>query len=496
MEWKLTREPLASLEMDAIIVFHANEGKSVQGVAREVDEALGFRISNLIAAGEISGDFTEVTDMHNWGKIPAGRVFVVGLGDEGKLELHSFKNAVATAARAAKHKKVKSLGIDCPSFMIERYNSVDVIQSIVEGIELGSYQHHSYKSEDKSESLEEIRVFGDQVKDSAFAAGVERGRIFARATNFARYLVHEPANFMTPEALADHARAIAEKRGIELDILTEDRLRELGMNALLSVAEGSANRPRMIVLSYKGAPESDDVIGLVGKGVTFDSGGLQLKPGKGMGEMKDDMGGAAAVLAAMDAIGELRPHSNVIAVIPACENMTGSRAFRPGDVIRSFSGKTIEVHHTDAEGRLILADAIAYAKHLGATRLVDIATLTGGVVVALGHVASGLMSNDAQWAEEVKKAARIAGERVWELPMYEEYEQYVDSEIADVKNDAGSTASCIQGGLFLRRFAEPVPWVHLDIAGTVTAPEEKGIFVKGATGTGVRTLIQLAICQG
>jgi leucyl aminopeptidase len=482
--------------MDAIIVFHSNERKSVQGAARAVDEALGFRISNLIAAGEISGNFAEVTNMHNWGKIPAGRVFVVGLGDESKLELHSFKNAVATAARAAKNKKVKSLGIDCPSFMIERYNPVDVIQSIVEGIELGSYQHHTYKSEEKSKDLEAIWVSSNNIKESAFEAGIERGRIFARATNFARYLVHEPANLLTPEVLSDHARVIAEKRDLQLEILTEERLKELGMNALLSVAGGSVNRPRMIVLSYQGAPESNDVVGLIGKGVTFDSGGLQLKPEKGMDEMKDDMGGAAAVLAAMDAIGELRPHSNVIAVIPACENMTGSRAFRPGDVIRSFSGKTIEVHHTDAEGRLILADAIAYAKHLGVTRLVDVATLTGGVVVALGHEATGLMTNDAKWADEVKTAARIAGERVWELPMYDEYEEYVRSEIADVKNDAGSPASCIQGGMFLRQFAESTPWVHLDIAGTVSSPTEKGIYVKGATGTGVRTLIQLAVCQG
>jgi leucyl aminopeptidase len=230
--------------------------------------------------------------------------------------------------------------------------------------------------------------------------------------------------------------------------------------------------------------------------VTFDSGGLQLKPSPFMLDMKEDMAGAAAVLAAMDAIGELRPHSNVLAVIPVCENMVNGQAYRPGDVIRSFSGKTIEVAHTDAEGRVILADAISYAKRKGATRLVDVATLTGAVVVALGHEATGMMSNDEEWADEVKAAARIAGERMWELPMYKEYGIYVESEIADVKNEGGSPAGCIQGGLFLQAFAEETPWVHLDIAGSATAPRESGIFAKGATGVAVRTLIQLAVRFG
>ncbi|MFC7442290.1 leucyl aminopeptidase [Laceyella putida] len=496
MEWKLTREPLASVATDGIIVFHSKERESTQGMAREIDEALGFRISSLIAAGEITGELGEVTQLHNWGKIPSGRVIVVGLGEETSIDLHQFKHAIAEASRAAKQKGLKSVGIGCPSFIIERYNSVDVVQAIVEGVELGTYQHQTYQTVEKKKELESVLIISPQLKDSAAQAGIERGQIFARATNYARFLSHEPANLLTPQQFVDYAKQIAEKRGLEIEVLEEARLEELGMRALLSVARGSETGARMIVMSYQGAPESREVLGLVGKGVTFDSGGIQVKPWQGMNEMKEDMAGAAAVLAAMDAIGELRPHSNVLAVMPVCENMISGQSYRPGDVIHSFSGKTIEVVHTDAEGRIILADAISYAKRKGATRLVDVATLTGAVIVALGHEATGVMSNDEEWVSEVKTAARIAGERMWELPMYKEFETYVKSEIADVKNEGGSPAGCIQGGLFLREFAEETPWVHLDIAGTATVPRESGIFVKGATGVAVRTLIQLAVRFG
>ncbi|SEN07729.1 leucyl aminopeptidase [Lihuaxuella thermophila] len=493
MEWKITKEPLESLATDAIIVFHSQGGESVQGYARKVDKALDYRISSLISEGEITGELGEITILHNWGKIPSGRVIISGLGKEDRADLGRLKHAVAVAARKAQKLGLKQLGLGCPSFLIERYNSVDVVQAIVEGVELGTYQHQSYKSEQKKKEIETVWLFVESISESAVQAGIERGQVFARATNFARFLVHEPGNYLTPEKLAFHAKRIAEKRELSIDILTKEQLVEQGMHALLAVSGGSANPPRMIVLSYQGAPESREILGLVGKGVTFDSGGLQIKPSSSMNGMKGDMAGAAAVLGAMDAIGKLKPHCNVLAVIPACENMTGDHAYRPGDVIRTYSGKTIEVHHTDAEGRIVLADAIAYAKRLGATKLVDVATLTGAVIVALGYEASGLMTNHEAWGNEVKTAARIVGERVWELPMFDEYEEYVKSEIADVKNDAGAPAGSIQGGMFLKHFAGDTPWVHLDIAGTAESKKEHGIHLKGATGAMVRTLVQLAI---
>jgi leucyl aminopeptidase len=496
MEWKLTREPLASLSADAIVVFHFQKRESLLGVTREIDEALGFRISNLISLGEITGKFGEITTLHNWGKIPSGRVFVVGLGKEGKLDLPAFKDAVAAVARTAKKKGIDSLGIGCPSIVIERYNPVDVVQSVVEGMELGTYEHHTYKQEQSKKKINAVWISDATLRESAFEAGKQRGQIFSKATNYARYLVHEPGNRMTPDQLAEEARQIAEKRNLKADIITTGRLEELGMYGLLSVAQAGAHDPYMLVLTYQGAPDSQEVLGLIGKGITFDSGGLQIKPARLMGEMKDDMAGGAAVLAAMDAIGELQPHFNVCAVIPVCENGVGTKAYRPGDVISTFSGKTVEIQHTDAEGRVVLADAIAYAKRLGVTRIVDVATLTGAVQVALGYEVTGLMSNDEKWAEEVKAAARIAGEKVWELPLYEEYDEYLKSDIADLKNEGGFPAGAIQGGMFLKAFAGDTPFVHLDIGGTVESPKEKGIFVKGATGVMTRTLIQLAVRLG
>ncbi len=493
MEWKTTKEALESLATDAIILFHAQGRESAQGYARKVDQALGYRISSLISEGEITGELGEVTILHNWGKIPSGRVVISGLGQEDKVDLGRIKHAVATAARKVQKLGMKQVGIGCPSYLVERYNSVDVVQAIVEGMELGTYQHQSFKSAQKKKEIEKVWLYLDSISESAVEAGIERGKVFARATNFAKFLVHEPGNYLTPEKLAFYAREVAEKRELSIDILTEEHLEEQGMNALLAVSRGSANPPRMIVLSYQGAPESREILGLVGKGITFDSGGLQIKPSASMYGMKGDMAGAAAVLGAMEAIGKLKPHCNVLAVIPACENMTGDHAYRPGDVIRTYSGKTIEVHHTDAEGRIVLADAISYAKRLGATKLVDVATLTGAVIVALGYETSGLMTNHEDWGNEVKTAARIAGERVWELPLFDEYEEYVKSEIADVKNDAGSPAGSIQGGMFLKHFAGDTPWVHLDIAGTAESKKENGIQLKGATGAMVRTLVQLAI---
>jgi len=492
MEWKLTREPLASLATDAIMVFHKKDEKSTQGVTRKVDEALGFRISSLISEGEVTGELGEVTVLHNWGKIPSNRVIVVGLGNEDKWTLNALKDAIATGARLAAKKGCKSLGIGFPSLLFDRFNTVDVIQAIVEGCEFGSYRYPHYRSKVEKERELTVWIAHESVKESAFEAGIARGSLFAKATNFARTLTQEPPNRLTPVRLAEVAMKIADQKGMTAQILTEKELEKMGMDALLSVAKASGNPPRMIVLQYQGAPESKETLGLIGKGVTFDSGGIQVKTWKGMDEMKDDMAGAAAVLAAMDAIGDLRPHANVIAVIPACENMISGNGYRPGDVIKSFSGKTIEVMHTDAEGRVILADAISYAKRLGATKLVDVATLTGAVVVALGYEVTGMCANDPDWAQEVKTAARIAGERVWEFPMDDIYQRYVKSEIADVKNVSGSEAGVIQGGLFLQVFAEDTPWVHLDIGGTVLFPHEEGCNLKGPTGVMTRTLIQLA----
>jgi leucyl aminopeptidase len=497
MNIRVSTANIETIAADCVIVTYCEDHENVRGYTGEVDRALDHRISELIADREIKGKYAEVTLIHNWGKIPPKRTLIVGLGKEEKLTVARVRDAIATAVRYARQKGMKKLSFAISNYYVEKnlWNPVDIVQGVVEAVKLGTYRYQGYKKADEQETtIEEfVLVVDEQLKMEAIEAGLERAEAAASSTNLARDLVNEPANRMTPAILADRAKQVAHKRNLEINILHKQELEELGMGALLAVGLASVNEPKMIVMKYFGAADSQEIVGLVGKGVCFDSGGIQVKPDEHMGEMKTDMAGAAAVIAAMDAIGTLRPHVNVIAVIPACENMIAGNNLKPSDVIQSFAGKTIEIIHTDAEGRLILADAIAYSKHLGATHLVDVATLTGSVISALGYVATGLITNNQVWAEEVKTAARIAGEKVWELPNFEEYQEYIESEIADIKNDAGRPAGCIQGGIFIGAFAEETPWVHLDIAGTATSAKEQGHNPKGATGVAVRTLVQLAV---
>ncbi|SFT04751.1 leucyl aminopeptidase [Marininema halotolerans] len=494
MDWKITKEPVISLAVDCLMVLHTNGGESIRGCAGDVDLALEHRLSQLISEGEITGHYQETVLIHNWGKIPAKRLLVLGLGKDEALTLDKIRDGMAVAVRRARQAGVKQLALGCSKAFSRRWNAADFIQAIVEGVELGLYCYDGYKHEEESKNeIKSICLAMEGISDSALEAGLARGRAFAIGVNRARDLANEPANKLTPQILAERAITIAEKQGLAVEVLDEERLQELNMDALLSVARASVNPARMIVLKYQGAPETKETLGLIGKGVTFDSGGIQVKPDTGMEKQKGDMAGAAAVLGAMEAIGELKPHCNVLAVIPTCENMISGNNYRPGDVIGSFSGKTIEIHHTDAEGRLILADGLAYARRLGATSLVDVATLTGGVIIALGYTVTGLMTNNSDWATQVKEASRIAGEKVWELPLEDEVEEYLKSDLADIKNDGGRPAQTCQGGVFLRHFVEDVPWVHLDIAGTAQWRSGEGIHRKGATGVAVRTMAQLAM---
>lgn len=497
MQIKISTEKISTIATDCLIVTYCEDQDNVKGYTKTVDEALEHRISQLIAEKEIKGKFGEVTLLHNWGKIPAKRTLVLGLGKEDKLTVGKVRDAIGIAARYAQEKGVKNITFGVSNYYVEKklWNPVDIVQGVIEGVKLGTYHFPGYKrKEETSNSLRDfILVVDSGLRQDAIQAGIERAEAAAYATNLARDMINEPGNKMTPEVLAERAKQIAYRRNLDITVLNKSDLEELGMGALLAVGQASANEPKMIVMKYMGAPESKEVLGFVGKGITFDTGGIQVKPDEHMGEMKTDMAGAAAVIAAMDAIGALRPHVNVMAVVPACENMIAGNNLKPADVITSFAGKTIEVTHTDAEGRLILADGVAYAKHLGATKLVDVATLTGAVIVALGYAATGLITNNEEWAEEVKAAAQIAGEKVWQLPNYEEYQEYIESTIADLKNDDGRPAGCIQGGIFIGAFAEDTPWVHLDIAGTATVKKDTGHNPAGATGVAVRTLLQLAI---
>jgi leucyl aminopeptidase len=348
-----------------------------------------------------------------------------------------------------------------------------------------------YKTENKEERRidELILLAANPGSEDALAQGVERGRIIGEAVNFARELSNEPSSTLTPTELAERAKETATRFGLDIDVLDETRMKELGMGALLGVARGSDEPAKMIVLRHTGDETNSNVIAIVGKGITFDSGGISIKPAEGMEKMKYDMSGAAATLAAMRAIAQLKPRVNVIGVMPTTENMPSGRAYKPGDVLRAMSGKTIEVINTDAEGRLILADAISYARKLGATKIIDLATLTGAVSIALGTINVAILGNDQLFVDEVRGAAREVGERFWQLPMDKDYREMIKSDIADIKNSAGRNAGTITAAYFLREFAEDTPWVHLDIAGTAWENEKKPYMSKGPTGVAIRTLI-------
>jgi leucyl aminopeptidase len=376
--------------------------------------------------------------------------------------------------------------------------SAAAAQAIVEGMILANLDSDKYKTDKKpGNEITAAALAGWEESSRADAdLGLARGRVIAESQNFARELGNEPSNRLTPRMLADRAAAMAREVGLAVEVLDENRIAELKMGALLSVAQGSVEPPRMIIITY--TPEklnpSAPVLGLVGKAITFDTGGISIKPANDMEKMKYDMCGGAAMIGAMRAIATLKPSCKVIAVVPSSENMPGGRAQKPGDVQTSMSGKTIEVLNTDAEGRLILADGVTYARKLGATHLVDAATLTGAIVVALGAVNAGVFGTDQAFTDRVLASAKAAGEKMWPMPMDDEYREMMKGTISDLQNISGGRyAGAITGAMFIREFAEDTPWVHLDIAGTAWLDDAKPWMAKGGTGTPVRTLVELAM---
>ena len=481
------------------------------GATGAVDRALDGAISALIADGEIKGKPGEMTLLHTMGRIPAKRVVVAGLGKADDFDTAAVRRVSGDVARSLRGKGVSEFATIAHGAGIGGPGAGESAQAIAEGTLLGLYQFDAYRSgingsgdgngdDDGGNGgngggIERVSIVErDAGAVDAMAGGVAVGTALAEATMLARDLVNHPANVMTPTRMAEAAREVAEAVGLELDIMERERMAQHGMGALLGVAQGSEEPPKLIILTYRGDPDNPEHnLGLVGKGITFDTGGISLKSAANMEAMKGDMAGGASVIAAMRAIGTLKPTINVTGLIAASENMPGGRAQRPGDVVTAMNGKTIEVINTDAEGRLVLADAMCYARSLGITRLVDVATLTGAMVVTLGKACTGMMGNCAELARGISKAGERSGERFWELPMLEDYRELIRSDVADMKNTGGRQAGSITAAMLLREFAEDANWVHLDIAGTATAAANKGHLVKGATGTPTRTLAQLAV---
>jgi len=493
MEFKVQSGDIAAFEAETVVVNLFEGIDSPGGATGALDSALGGAISDLIRAGDIRGKLGELTLIHTFGKIPAPRVVVAGLGKSSEFNVDKLRNLSGDIARYLRRQRLKNIGLIAHGAGIAGLPAEECATAITEGTILGLYRFLRHKKSDDDPDIESLSlVEHDDAKVAALERGIERGRILAEAANTARDMANEPANYLTPTDMGERAQQVAADAGIECEVFGPGWIAEKGMGGLLGVAAGSAQESRFIVMRYNGAGDSPPVA-LVGKGITFDTGGISIKPAANMEEMKGDMTGGASVIAAMGAIGKLRPRVNVIGIVPATENMPGGRATKPGDVLVTMLGKTIEVINTDAEGRLILADGLAYAVDQKATAIVDIATLTGAISVALGNVAFGAMTNDAGLMKRVQTAADTAGEKVWELPMWDEYKDQIKSDVADMKNTGGRGAGSITAAMLLKEFVGDTPWVHLDIAGVDNYDRETGVIVKGASGIPVRTLIHWAL---
>jgi len=460
-------------------------------VAEDQLRRLPARVQALVKGLDIRGKAKELTVVPTYGRLPAAWLILAGVGPSKEVTADKVRQAAAVAAKAARGKQAASVAV---AVMDGKLGAGAAAQAAAEGILLGLYRFTQYKTALKPEERHELSAAGLVVARQAervdAARGLARGQAIAESVNFARHLINLPGNVATPSYLAQQAVAMARRFHLRCRVLSRAALRRLNMGAFLSVAAGSAQEPKFIIVEYN--PRGRKTVVFAGKGVTFDSGGISIKPSEGMDKMKYDMAGGAAVLGALRAAACLRLPFHVVGLVAATENMPSGTATKPGDVVRAHNGKTIEILNTDAEGRLVLADTLAYAKRFKPEAVVDLATLTGACVVALGSEAIGMMGGDERLKRRLQAAGERTGERVWELPLWDEYLDGVKSDVADVKNiGPRGEAGAIMGAAFLKHFADGYPWAHLDIAGTAWAEREQGYKIKGATGIGVRLLVQL-----
>jgi leucyl aminopeptidase len=470
------------------------------GATGAVDKALGGGISGLIRQGEIKGKRGEALLVHSLGKVRSPRVIVAGLGKQETFDLDVIRNLMGTALRRARMSKATTVATILHGAGIAGLDPEDCAQAITEGAILGAYRFRKYKNgsvtdEDSDEITTLTIIESDKSKREAIKRGIERGQIMAQAACHTRDMANEPANALPPSALAERAKVLADDAGLQCTILDDKQITKLGMGALMGVGIGSVSPPRFVVIKYKGDPRTKQALGLLGKGITFDSGGISIKPAAGMEAMKGDMSGAAAVISAIWAIGKLKPKINVTCLVPTAENMPSGSATRPGDVVRAMNGKTIEVINTDAEGRLILADAICYARKEDLSPIIDVATLTGAMMIALGPGATGFFATDDTLAAELTNAGEASGEKMWRFPLIDDYKEGLRSNVADIKNTGPRGGGAINAAEFLRFFVEDSEWAHIDMAGTDEAEKDKGVWVKGSTGIPTRTLINFVLAR-
>ncbi len=487
-------KPYAALETEALVSYVFEESDPVQGRISEIDQAANGLLRNLAKSGELTGKTLEMTLIHSPAGLKAARLLLVGAGKREQFNNATLRKISGAALRYLKSRSVKQF-----AFLVRENGATEEsAQTIAEGAIAANFESDKYKTDKKNDkSIDTVLLAGySDAERASGEKGLSRGRTIADALNFARDLVNEPSNKLTPKILGEKAEAMAKQTGLAVEILDEKKIADLKMGALLSVSQGGPEPPRMMVVTYTpanlkpGAP----VIGLVGKAVTFDTGGISIKPSEGMEKMKYDMAGGATMLGVMRALAALKPNVKVICVVPSTENMPGGTAQKPGDIQTAMSGKTIEVLNTDAEGRLILADGVHYAKQLGATHLIDAATLTGAIVVALANVNVGVFGSDQAFTDKLLTSSKAAGEKMWQMPIDDDYREFIKGTVADIQNiGSGKGGGAITGAMFIKEFTGDSPWIHLDIAGTAWNDDAKPWLAKGPTGVALRTLVHLVM---
>lgn len=482
---------LADTKTQAAVLGICEGEKGFSKLIAQIDQKTGGLIRDVVKKGDFEGKPSQVCVIYAKGALPAERIALVGLGKKKELDLEKVRGAFA---RVMQH--LRGLNIRDAATVMDWSLLPDQKEkfaaAVAEGAKLGLYQYTPYKTVNRDElkEMRQLEIVVEPVDYPMILEEVRKTNMITDAVCFARDLISAPSNDMTPAIMADNARKIAKRKNVSCHVLEKGKMKALGMNALLGVASGSHQPPKLIILEYNGGKKGDAPIALVGKGLTFDSGGISLKPAEKMDEMKTDMSGGAAVMAVVMAAADLKLPLNIIGLVPATENMSGGGALKPGDILKSYSGKTIEVLNTDAEGRLILADALSYASRYKPEAVIDVATLTGACIISLGEDVIGMLGNDDQLKKGISRAAQATGELVWELPLWDSYSEMIKSDIADYKNTGGRVAGTITAAAFLSKFVGDCPWVHLDIAGPAWTAKDKPYIPKGASGVTVRLLVE------
>jgi leucyl aminopeptidase len=482
---------LQDIKSQAVILALFQDQKELTGTSLFIDQRSNGLITELINNGDFTAKPSQIAVVYTRGAIPAQRIALVGLGKQNEFNLEKIRTAFSKVMQHLRSLNIKEAATSIDLNMLSEKED-KIVQAVVEGALLGLYQYTAYKTVGREDirEMEQFNIFAEGEKYSVIESAVKITQIIAGGVYLARDLISAPSNEMTPSIMAQKAGEIAHRKHVTCKVLDRAKMKKMEMNALLGVASGSNEEPRFIILEYSGSSKSAAPVVLVGKGLTFDSGGISIKPAEKMDEMKSDMSGGAAVMATIMVAADLRLPLNIIGLIPATENMPSGTAYKPGDILKSYSGKTIEIVNTDAEGRLILADALSYASKYKPAAIIDVATLTGACIIALGDDLIGMLGTDEKLKSEINKAAQTTGEFVWELPLWESYSELIKSDIADYKNSGGRAASTITAAAFLSKFVGNYPWVHLDIAGPAWCGNDKSYIPKGASGVAVRLLTE------